>query len=56
VKNAIFGANNARIYDYKPSWRAELDTDQLSNYKVRYAEGGAGRTNLAYGYALKKWG
>jgi predicted TIM-barrel fold metal-dependent hydrolase len=56
VKNAVFGGNNARLYDYKPSWRAELDTDQLSRYKVRYAESGAGRTNLAYGYALKKWG
>jgi len=55
VKNAIFGGNNARLYDYKPSWRAELDTDQLSRYKVRYAEAGAGRTNLAYGYALEKW-
>jgi predicted TIM-barrel fold metal-dependent hydrolase len=56
VKNAVFGANNARLYDYKPSWRAELDTDQLSHYKVRYAGSGAGRTNLAYGYAMKKWG
>ena len=55
VKNAIFGGNNARLYGYKPSWRAELDADQLSRYKVRYAEEGAGRTNLAYGYALKKW-
>jgi predicted TIM-barrel fold metal-dependent hydrolase len=56
VKNAVFGGNNARLYDYKPTWRADLDTDQLSRYKVRYAESGAGRTNLAYGYALKTWG
>ena len=28
--------------------------DQLSRYKTLYAESGAGRTNLAYGYALRE--
>ena len=52
VKTAIFGGNNARLYNYKPELHAELETDQLSRYKAIYAESGAGRTNLAYGYAL----
>ena len=54
VKNAIFGGNNARLYDYKPQMRAELENDQLAHYKAIYARHGAGRTNLAYGYALKR--
>jgi predicted TIM-barrel fold metal-dependent hydrolase len=54
VKNAIFGGNNARLYNYKPQQHAELETDKLSRYKAQYAESGAGRTNLAYGYALRE--
>jgi hypothetical protein len=53
VKNAIFGGNNARLYNYKPQQHAELENDKLSRYKALYAEAGAGRTNLAYGYALR---
>jgi len=53
VKNAIFGGNNARLYHYKPHERAALENDGLSRYKTIYAESGAGRTNLAYGYALR---
>ena len=53
VKTAIFGGNNARLYNVKPEQRAELDGDQLARYKELYAIHGAGRTNLAYGYALK---
>ncbi|HMG22796.1 MAG TPA: hypothetical protein VK607_15790, partial [Kofleriaceae bacterium] len=53
IKNAIFGGNNARLYHYKPQLRAELETDKLTRYKALYAESGAGRTNLAYGYALR---
>ena len=53
LKNAIFGGNNARLYDYKPAQRAALATDRLAAYKVAYEREGAGRTNLAYGYALR---
>jgi predicted TIM-barrel fold metal-dependent hydrolase len=53
VKNAIFGGNNARLYDFKPEQRAALEDDGIARYKVRYAADGAGRTNLAYGYALR---
>jgi len=54
VKTAIFGGNNARLYHYKPQQRAALDTDKLARYKELYAESGAGRTNLAYGFALRE--
>ena len=53
VKNAIFGENNARLYNVKPQLRAAIEGDQLTRYKSLYAEHGAGRTNLAYGYVLK---
>ena len=53
VKTAIFGGNNARLYNFKPQQRAELEGDQLAHYKGLYEKHGAGRTNLAYGYALK---
>jgi uncharacterized protein len=54
VKTAIFGGNNARLYNVKPEQRAELGRDQLAHYKELYARHGAGRTNLAYGYALRR--
>ena len=54
VKNAIFGGNNARLYNYKPQLRAELENDKLAQYREIYAKHGAGRTNLAYGYVLKQ--
>jgi predicted TIM-barrel fold metal-dependent hydrolase len=54
VKTAIFGGNNARLYNYKPQMRAELESDSLAEYKALYEKHGAGRTNLAYGYALKR--
>ena len=54
IKTAIFGGNNARLYDYKPEQRAALADDQLADYKALYAKHGAGRTNLAYGYALRR--
>jgi len=53
LKNAIFGGNNARLYDYKPEQRAALENDRIAQYKEVYARDGAGRTNLAYGYVLK---
>jgi predicted TIM-barrel fold metal-dependent hydrolase len=53
VKTAIFGGNNARLYNYEPQQRVALENDQLAYYKELYEKHGAGRTNLAYGYALK---
>jgi hypothetical protein len=53
VKNAIFGGNNARLYDYEPAARAALASDKIAQYREVYAREGAGRTNLAYGYAVK---
>ncbi|MEO8133026.1 MAG: amidohydrolase family protein, partial [Betaproteobacteria bacterium] len=53
VKTAIFGDNNARLYNYKPQQRAELANDHLAEYKALYEKHGAGRTNLAYGYVRK---
>ena len=53
VKTAIFGSNNARLYDYRPQQRAELEGDKLAEYKTLYEKHGAGRTNLAYGYVRK---
>jgi uncharacterized protein len=53
VKTAIFGDNNARLYNFKPEQRVALLDDGLAHYKTLYAKHGAGRTNLAYGYTLK---
>ena len=40
----------------KTQLRAEIENDQLAYYKELYEKYGAGRTNLAYGCALKKSG
>ncbi len=56
VKAAIFGANNARLYDFKAEQRAAIAGDRIAEYKTVYERDGAGRTNLAYGYALKSGG
>ena len=53
LKNAVFGANNARLYGYTAEQRAALENDSIASYKVAYEREGAGRTNLAYGYARK---
>ena len=54
VKNAIFGDNNARIYNYKPEQRAELIHDKFAYNKAIYEKHGEGRTNLAYGYVNRQ--
>jgi predicted TIM-barrel fold metal-dependent hydrolase len=53
VKRAIFGGNNARLYDFKPSQQAALAGDGIAEAAAVYAKHGAGRTNLAYGYARR---
>jgi uncharacterized protein len=52
VKTAIFGENNARLYDFTPPQRAGLAEDRIALYKDLYGKHGTGRTNLAYGYIL----
>jgi len=49
VKNAIFGGNNARLYNYpiKPALAAR---DHFSQVKERYLAAGGQRSNLRYGY------
>ena len=56
VKTAIFGGNNARLYNVKAELRASIANDKIAEYKAVYEKNGAGRTNLAYGYALKDAG
>jgi hypothetical protein len=53
VKNAIFGGNNARLYNFKPQQAAALATDKFAEHKALYEKHGEGRTNLAYGYVNK---
>jgi uncharacterized protein len=53
VKNAIFGGNNARLYNYTPKQVAAIEHDSLATWKLAYDKHGEGRTNLAYGYVLK---
>ena len=55
VKNAIFGGNNARLYNFTPSQRSALEHDKIASSKAAYEREGAGgaiagRTNLAYGF------
>jgi predicted TIM-barrel fold metal-dependent hydrolase len=52
VKNAIFGGNNARLYDYTPQQRAALSSDYIAHARQAYLARGAEPTNLAYGFAL----
>jgi predicted TIM-barrel fold metal-dependent hydrolase len=52
VKTAVFGGNNARLYDFKPAQQAALAVDHLAHCRQIYDKDPQ-RTNLAYGYALK---
>jgi len=54
VKRAILGENNARLYGVSAAKRAEVLTDRLARCKDAYEREGGDRTNLAYGYVLKK--
>ena len=53
VKNAILGANNARLYHYDKRAIAALATDRVAAARERYEQLGAGRSNLRFGYVLK---
>jgi uncharacterized protein len=49
VKNAIFGGNTARLYNYAHAANTPL-RDQLSTVRVAYRQAGAAPTNLRYGF------
>ena len=50
VKSAIFGGNNARLYNYSPKQQAAVLTDKLARCKDIYDREGGDRINLAHGY------
>jgi uncharacterized protein len=50
VKNAIFGGNNARLYNYTAVQRSSLRQDKVTLAKAHYESLGAERSNIAYGY------
>ena len=53
VKNAIFGGNNARLYNVSAKQQAEIIGDRVASIKETYEKHGTGRANLAYGYVNK---
>jgi hypothetical protein len=54
VKNGIFGLNNARLYNVTPKRQTAVLTDRFAECKAIYDKHGGDRTNLAYGYVLKR--
>jgi hypothetical protein len=56
IKNAIFGENNARLYNYTPTQRAALVGDKIASAKDIYDRHGEGRTNMAYGFVNRQAG
>ena len=53
MKTAIFGGNNARLYDIAPK-RAllELRNDRFAQLKAEYEKAGPEPSNLRYGYVV----
>lgn len=50
VKNAVFGGNNARLYNLPQAERIKLASDGLAVMKDEYEREGGRRSNLRYGY------
>jgi len=51
IKNAIFGTNNARLYNIEPKKASlELRTDRFAALKSEYLRDGASPSNMRYGY------
>jgi predicted TIM-barrel fold metal-dependent hydrolase len=52
VKTAVFGSNNARIYNYDVSKRSDIgpNRDRFARLKDEYERNGPARSNLRYGY------
>ena len=53
MKSAIFGGNNARLYDIQPR-RAmlELKGDRFAMMKAEYEKAGPEPSNTRYGYVV----
>ena len=53
IKSAIFGGNNARLYDIQPK-RAmlELKGDRFAMMKAEYEKAGPEPSNTRYGYVV----
>ena len=56
VKKAIFGDNNARLYNFTPQQRSTLENDRFAQIKENYKKEGEGRSNRTYGYIRKRSG
>ncbi len=54
VKRAIFGENNARLYNFTPQQRSALDNDRFAQIKEGYQKDGERRSNRTYGYIRKR--
>ena len=54
VKNAVFGANNARLYNFTPQQRSTLENDRFAQIKETYQKDGTDRSNRTYGYVRKR--
>jgi predicted TIM-barrel fold metal-dependent hydrolase len=52
VKNAIFGGNVARLYNY-PVEEFRKERDHFAHQRAEYEERGTDRSNLRYGYIRK---
>jgi predicted TIM-barrel fold metal-dependent hydrolase len=50
VKRAIFGENNARLYNLTPQQRTAFANDKLAQDQRIYAAAGGARSNLTYGF------
>jgi hypothetical protein len=50
VKTAIFGDNNARLYNITAAERDAWRTDRLTAEKRAHRQSGQGPSNLRYGY------
>jgi predicted TIM-barrel fold metal-dependent hydrolase len=53
VKNAIFGRNTARLYNYREHAERAVP-DHLDRVKAEYERRGAEPTNLRYGYVRRR--
>ena len=53
VKTAIFGGNNAKLYNIQPK-RAmlELSRDRFAAMKAEYQQAGPEPSNMRYGYVV----
>ena len=54
VKSAIFGENVAKLYNFKRTAELGGRTDRLAAMKQDYEAKGGERSNLRYGYVVKK--